>query len=397
MTVPAGQLDFVPDLEIVTLLRDLVKRRSFNPPGEEAQVGTQVADWLRQAGLAVSLQGVSGVRSNVIARLRGKGTRPALLMCAHLDTVPIGETAWQHEPLGAEIEDGRLYGRGSVDTKGSLAAMMAAAASLYRSHLTLEGDLILLATVGEETGCLGARAFQHSGGMKGVGAVVVGEPTSLELVVAHRGALWLELVLHGQAAHGSMPERGVNAIQAACRLLQRISQHAFAHVAHPLLGSPTVNAGTIQGGIQPNIVPDLCRATIDIRTVPGQSHVAVLADVHGLADEIANNMPGLSVEVRTILDIPSLATPPDAPLILAASDIMMEQTGRAPVIRGAPYFTDGALLAEIEHTPALVSGPGEQTLAHSVDEHIEIAEAVKAAIFYRRLAERLLVSPTSTP
>ena len=383
-------VDQLTETQIVALLRDLVQTRSFNPPGEEAAVGSKVADWLRRTGLVVTVQPISGERANVVGRLPGDGTRPALLLCAHQDTVPPGSALWSHEPLGGEIIDGRLYGRGALDTKASLTAMMAAAQAVRAAGVRLHGDLIVLATVDEESMGQGAQGFLEGGGMEGVGAVVIGEPTSLDIVIAHRGALWLEITTQGKAAHGAMPELGVNAILPMAAILGRLGQYSFVHAPDPLLRPPTINVATIQGGVKTNMVPDHCQATVDIRTVPGQSHASILAEVRRLASEVAREWSGLRVDVQAINDKPPLATPSNAALIEAAAEVAESVLGRKPAIRGAPYLTDGSLLAGTTNTPAIICGPGPETLAHQADEYIELAEVFAAVRLYTDLAFRLL-------
>lgn len=378
------------DDELIALLRDLVRIPSFNPPGEEGALAEHVGAWLSEAGLEAQLQPVAGRRANVVARLRGDGTRPGLLLCAHLDTVPPGEIPWTCDPLLGDERDGRIYGRGSADTKAALAAMLMAARSLKRSGRALRGDLVVLATVDEETGGAGARAFLESGGMAGIGGAVIGEPTSLDLVIAHRGALWLEITTRGRPAHGAMPEQGVNAILPMAAILGALAERPFAHRPDPLLRPPTLNVGTIRGGVKTNMVPDVCQATVDLRTVPGQDHAAVLAEVRALAQAVAAGWPGLAVEVQAVNDKPPLATDADHPWIRLAVDTLTAVRGPAPSPRGAPYLTDGSLLAGSTHTPAIVCGPGRETMAHQVDEYVERAEVVLATRFYATLAARWL-------
>lgn len=375
---------------LVALLQDLVRTRSYNPPGEEAAIGRKVAAWLEQAGLAVTLQAAAPDRSNVIGRLPGTGGRPALVLCAHLDTVPPGEAAWARDPLSGEVADGRVHGRGALDTKGALAGMMAAAKALRASGRTLLGDLVVLATVDEESFGLGVRTFVQGGGMAGVGAVVVGEPTALDLVVAHRGALWIEIVTHGRPAHGAMPQNGLNAILPMGALLDQLSRHTFAYTPHPLLPPPTINIATIQGGVKTNMVPDLCRASIDIRTVPGQVHAALLAEVRQLADGVASQWPGLKVDLHIVNDKPPLVTPATAPFIALAEEAAQQVLSRPARLRAAPYFTDGSTLVGNTQIPAVVCGPGQEARAHQVDESVEISEVAAAAEFYTELALRYL-------
>ncbi len=375
--------------ETYALLRELVQIRSFNPPGDEAAMGKRVADWLTAAGLQVTQQTVDGPRANIIGRLRG-GSGPALVLCAHLDTVPPGEVPWSVNPFAAEVSDGRVYGLGAADTKGSLAAMLMAARWAALSGQPLSGDLIVLATVDEENNGLGARTYVESGGMRGVGAIVIGEPTSLDLVSAHRGLLWLELTTTGKPAHGAMPERGINAILPLAAMLSQLHTHTFAHTPDPLLRPPTINIGVVQGGSKINMVPDRCQAKLDIRTVPGQSHAQITAEVRQLAEAVAAEWPGVGIDVQATNDKPPLATAADHPVVQAARQVSYAVRDQAAIVRGAAYMTDGALLAGTTHTPAIVCGPGLESLAHQADEYVEVEELLAAVRLYAGLVAEVL-------
>ncbi|MSP12552.1 MAG: M20 family peptidase [Chloroflexi bacterium] len=385
-------LEYITTDSVAPLLQQLVQTRSYNPPGDESAVGARITDWLGRAGIEVTRQVVTGGRANIIARLKGDGSQPALLLCAHQDTVPPGEAAWSRDPLGGEIVEGTLYGRGALDTKAALAGMMVALQTITQAEVPLRGDLVFLATVDEEANGLGAQAYLLSGGMQGIGAAVIGEPTSLDLIIAHRGLLWLEITTYGKPAHGSMPDRGVNAILPMNAILTKLARHSFPHTPHPLLAPPTVNIATIQGGVKINMVPDLCRATIDIRTIPGMSHAAILAETRAIASEVAESWPGLTIKVESLNDKPPLVTAADNPFVLTAVEVSASLLGRAPKLRGAPYLTDGSLLAGTTRTPAIICGPGPETMAHQIDEHIAIDEVVAVTKFYTALALQYLQS-----
>lgn len=386
----AGHID---EQELVDLASALVRVRSYNPPGEEIGAAGFLREFLAarlRPAAEIFLQPAAPERTNLVARLRGSGTKPALLLCAHLDTVPPGSVPWSFDPLSGHVADGRIYGRGALDTKGSLAAMAMALVAFSRAGVRPAGDLILLATVDEESGGLGARTYVESGGMRRVGAAVIGEPTSLDLVIAHRGALWLDITAHGKAAHGAMPQEGINAILPLAALLGRLNSQAFPYDPHPLLAPPTLNVGTIGGGTKINMVPDLCSASIDLRTVPGQSHAALLDEVRRMADAQAAAVPGLKFEIQVTNDKPPLVTAADAPFVQLALAAATQVLDRTPSLRGAPYLTDGSLLAGATGTPAVVCGPGPQQMAHQVDESLAVDELSCAFRFYAALAAAYL-------
>src|SRR5512140_816349 len=268
---------------IERLLSDLVAIPSINPMGrgrEGAEYGEQalaefVADYLRRAAVDVELDEVAPGRPNVVARL-DTGAQTTLLLEAHLDTVFADRMTI--EPFRAGIRQGRLYGRGACDTKGALAAFLFAIRSCAEGMQKPAVNILFLATADEEYGFTGAKHAVARGLQADFG--IVGEPTGLHIVRAHKGVLRWKVVTHGVAAHSAYPERGKNAIYAMARVIARLEQHADGLVReprHPLLGTPTLSVGVIEGGQTVNIVPDRCMIEVDRRTLPGETEASVLS------------------------------------------------------------------------------------------------------------------------
>jgi succinyl-diaminopimelate desuccinylase len=235
---------------VLDLSRQLVRTETINPPGDESRAADLVGARLEDAGLEVRRQPLAQGRDSLVARWPGNGRRPALCLTAHLDTVPLGRADWDHEPLGAVVDDGR----GTSDMKGGLAAIVTAAeriAALGRGEAGLE--LVLCA--GEETGCEGARSLAGSGALGEVGAVLVAEPTSNYPCLAHKGVVWIDAATSGRSAHGSMPHLGDNAVHKLARAIGRLESFDFGGPEHELLGSPTLSVGTVAGGTNINSVP----------------------------------------------------------------------------------------------------------------------------------------------
>jgi succinyl-diaminopimelate desuccinylase len=375
--------------EAISLLQDLLHIRSINPPGDEAAVAEALASHAQGRGLETRLVPVVSGRPNLIVRLPGSGERPTLLLSGHSDTVPPGEAPWDHDPLSGDLVDGEIWGRGATDMKSGLAAMLVAMAALARRGVRPKGDLVLAVTIDEEVGCLGARHLRDSGELDGVGWILIGEPTNLDVVPAHRGALWLEVVAHGKTAHGSMPHLGVNAILHLAELLRWIVEKRFVYPPHPLLAPPTVNVGTIGGGVKTNVVPDRCTATVDIRTLPGQGHAAIVQEIRELAAELVSTAPGLRIDVKVAHDMPPVETPSDHPLIGETAGAVADVLGVEPPIRGATYYTDGAVFAD-SGIPIVILGPGDDRLAHQPNERIPARQVGQAVRCYLALIERLV-------
>ncbi len=371
--------------DAVQLTRDLVRLRSINPPGEEQACADLLAVKLQDAGFAVRAFSHAPDRPSLVALLPGSDAQAPLCFTGHLDTVPLGATPWSQDPFAAEIIEGRLYGRGSSDMKSGVAAMVSAAIAVAGLE-GRRGGLALVLTAGEETGCDGARHLaQLRDALPDAGALVVGEPTSNYPLVGHKGALWLEAEFHGVTAHGSMPERGDNAIYKAARGALRLADYHFAAQPHRILGYPSINVGTLQGGLNVNSVPDRATLGIDVRTVPGQANDEVCAELGGLFD------PG-SLLQRTV-DVGHVASDPGHPWIQEVFALCAEALGEAPEPRGASYFTDASILTPaFGGVPTLVLGPGEAAMAHKTDEYCLVDRIEQATELYRAIARRWMLA-----
>ena len=378
-----------PEL-VLDLAARMVRWDTQNPPGNELPLARCLADRMRGLGIGAEVLPVTETRGNLLGCVPGSGARPALVLCGHLDVVPPGAAPWARDPFGGEVADGRLFGRGSCDMKGGVAAIIAAGAALAGCGRRLAGDLVIALTAGEEGEALGARHLAALGSLRGAGGLVLAEPTNLEVLAAEKGALWLEVTARGKAAHGSTPHLGVNAVAAVADLVHEVLRWSLPHAPHPLLSGPTLNVATIQGGVKASMVPDRCAVTLDIRTLPGQDHAGLLARVRAACDASAARTPGLAWDCAVANDQPPVETRLDDPLVLAAQEAAAAVRGvRAPV-RGAAYYTDGATLAPAFGLPMVICGPGDPALAHQTDEWVPVDQLVGAAELYVRLAGALL-------
>ena len=371
-------LNLIDDDALIQFTRELIQVDSINPPGNEQAVAELLDSRARSWGLATEIRQVEVGRPNVLVRLPGSGSAPTLLYLGHLDTVPPGDVPWNYPPLSGELADGRIWGRGAADMKSGLAAMLVAMAALKQSNVSLPGDLVLAAVVGEEVDCAGSKRFLAERGMDNVGWLVISEPTANDFVVAHRGALWVEATTYGKTAHGSMPHLGVNAILGMMEFIHRVQGFEHPWQPHPLLAPPTVSVNTIAGGVKTNVIPDSCRATIDMRTLPGQQHPEILESLRRLADDVAAHQPHLRAEIRAVNDEPPVQTPVDHPLILAAQRAAELTLGGQRPVRAATYYTDASVLQPPTGVPTLIVGPGEDGQAHQPNEWVSV-EALKSA------------------
>jgi acetylornithine deacetylase len=382
MSAPAFSSPLANDPELVALLRELVAIPSMNPyraealePGYgEARLAQRVAAFLRDAGLSVELQEIAPGRPNVVARLPGREEGEPLLFVAHLDTVPVqGMTV---PPFEGAVREGRLYGRGACDNKGSLAAMLAAlrrvaAAKANRSPILFAG------TADEESGYRGIRAALSTGVR--ARAAFVGEPTSLRIVIAHRGVVRWAITTRGTSAHSAHPEQGVNAIYGMAPVvadLEALAAELAKRPAHPLVGPPTLSVGTIHGGLTVNTVPDQCAIEVDRRLIPGESPDDAEAEVRALIER-----RGAAVE--RFFAAGAFEVPRDSEAATLATRAVEDVLGKAETV-GVAYATEApeVLAAGI---PCVVLGPGDGSKAHSADEFIALDQLEAAERVYERL------------
>jgi succinyl-diaminopimelate desuccinylase len=346
-----------------------------------AENGNEAPAWrLRpndaRGGFLVTLDRCDATHANLYARLLDAPESPGLCLAGHIDTVTARAAGWSTPPLQADERQGRLYGRGSCDMKGGVAALLCAAAAM-RPRLRPGQDLRVHLYGGEEVGCLGSRhmAERRPEELAGVGAAIVAEPTALLPSVGHRGALWLRVTASGNAAHASMPQLGDNALTRLLPVAARIQAYDAGKWRHPQMGPATLTLTTLHAGSGCNMVPDAAGLTVDIRTVPGQDQGAVLADIRDLAGE--------ACRVEVLTRVPSLWTPPDLPWVRRVARLAHGAAGQTPAPVTSQFFTDGASLRLAKpELPIIILGPGEQGVAHQTNEWCAVPQLCRAVDVY---------------
>lgn len=360
----------------VQLAQALVRLPSVNPPGDETGPIGLLVDMLSHAGARCDVHSFAPGRPTLVASFGGIDDRPPLCFTGHVDVVPLGDKPWSTEPFGGEIRDGKLYGRGSSDMKAGVAAFVDAAMKVDKA--SLKRGVKLVVTAGEETGCEGAFHLARLGVLGTACLLVVAEPTSNEMVLAHKGSLRLAITARGVTAHSSMPELGDNAIYKAAAWIGALENFPFKLDPHPLLGQSTLSVTTIQAGLNINSVPDCAMFTLDLRSIPAESHQEFLKQIGAMFGEEA--------EFTVVADVEGFSTDPDDPAIVPVIQAYRSAFGKEPVPRGAPYFTDAsALTPGFGGVPTVVIGPGEMQMAHKTDEfcftsRIDEAQAIYAQI-----------------
>ena len=362
--------------DAVALARALIKIDSRNPtlvPGApgEGEVARALAAILDDWGFSVQLADAVPGRPNVVARI-GPSDAPALMLNGHLDVV--GVEGMVHEPFAAEMRSGRIYGRGSADMKGGLAAMCAAATIVSANS---KAQIVIAAVVDEEYESLGLRSLLASGVR--AEAAIVTEPTRLAICPAHRGFAWIDVTLTGRAAHGSRYDLGVDAIMHAGLLLAELNaleQTREGGRRHPLLGRTSLHASTIHGGVGMSTYPERCELAIERRTLPGEDASLAVREITDACERVRARHPDFSAQVKLNTAQAPSDVAIDAPVVERLRSAL-DAEGMAVRIEGLSAWTDAALLNEAG-IPAVCFGPGDISLAHAAEEFVPVADIEQA-------------------
>jgi acetylornithine deacetylase/succinyl-diaminopimelate desuccinylase family protein len=372
---------------LLGILSGLLRTPSENPTGTEEAAGRFMQEVLQRHGIRAELTWAAPGRPNVVARIAGRRPGKTLLLNGHLDTVPAGE-GWSVDPYGALVRDGRVYGRGACDMKAGVASMAYAAILLARMGNPFAGELLLFFNADEERVNTGMLKFLADGGTADY--AVIGEPTDLDVCTGHRGVarFWASTV--GVPGHTSVVEKPDNAIYKMARLitaLEGLGQSVRAH-PHSFIGAASLTVGEVHGGTAPNIVPGLCRAHIDRRTLPGERREDVARQIEACLSGVAARH-GFRYELDCYQFLPASHIDHDHVLVRAMAESAARVRGDARIkpfgaTCEAPFFS-------VERgIPTLVFGPGSLAQAHTVDEYVEAAQVRDAALIYADLVQRLL-------
>ena len=371
----------------IRLLRELVAVNSVNPtlvagaPGER-EVADVIAQEMRRSGLDVSVETVAPGRPNVIGVLEGRAKGRTLMFCGHTDTVGVtGMT----DPFTPTERDGRLYGRGSQDMKGGVAAMIAAATAIAGHGGLAAGRLIIACVVDEEHSSIGADALVKTWRAD---AAIVTEPTELEIAIGHKGFAWVEILVEGKAAHGSRPAEGQDAILRLGRVLTRLEaldRLLQARAPHPLVGAGSLHASIIEGGRELSSYPDRAVLQMERRTLPSEPESIALEEVQRILDDLAREDPTFRGSATARFSRPGYEVSADHELPRMLTTALATAGGR-PRITGASFWTDAAVLGHAG-IPSILFGPGGAGL-HSIEEYVNVADVLMCRDALVELARR---------
>ncbi len=354
-------------------------RRQFESPFGEARMAALLGRRLERCGAQVSLTEVYADRPNLVARIDGRDPERSIMFEAHSDTVQVDDMTIP--PFTPTVSDGRLYGRGATDTKGSMAAMLCAIEQVIEEDGRPPVTLYFVSTCDEELGAAGARALMGSGFRPDM--AIVGEPTDLKICRAHKGVLHWSITTHGCPAHSSTPDRGHNAIYDMVRIVAAVRETLMPKLQalqHAELGSPTLNVGTMTGGTQVNVVPASCRCEIDRRMLPGEDPDMLTSELTELVADVMQGSGMPAPEITTTTGYPPLETASDAPVSRLAADACREVLGTADFVT-APWASNAGIFHEAG-VPSILFGPGSIHQAHTRNEFILVDELERAVDVY---------------
>jgi succinyl-diaminopimelate desuccinylase len=363
------------------LTRELLAFNTINPPGMERACARRLGALLEGAGFRVAYHEFAEARTSLVAEIGGDSAKAPICFTGHIDTVPLGHAHWAHDAFAGETDGDRLYGRGATDMKSGIAAIVAAAIELA-PRLARGPGIVVVITAGEEVGCEGAKFLADRKLLDRAGAIVIAEPTANYPYIGHKGLAWFEIETTGVTAHGSMPEVGDNAILKMARVIGDLEGFRFPLESHAVMGKPTLNVGTIHGGLNTNSVPDEARITVDTRTVPGIDHAHLCGSLEKL-------LAPRGARVRKIVDTPALYTEPANAWVQEVFEVCTPFLDARPTPKTITFSTDGADLKRgFGGPPAVILGPGEPRLAHQTDEWCSMQRIDQSVDLFRTLMLR---------
>jgi len=368
--------------DVILLTRKLLSFNTLNPEGNEQEIARFAGALLKNQGFRINYHKLAENRLTLIAEIGLNTLIPPLVLTGHFDTVPLGAVPWTEDAFSGAIKDGKIYGRGSSDMKGGVAAMMCAAVLSCKVSVP-PGGIRLIFTAGEEPGCHGAKHLADTRYDLGkASAIIVGEPTSNNPAIGHKGALYLRVSASGKTAHSSMPELGDNAVYKAARAVTKIENFSFNAERDDLHGFPTINVGMFTGGINLNSVPDHAEFTIDIRSTSKVVHSEIL-------EKLSRDL-GPEVAIEKLVDLLPVSSLESSPFVQLVYQVCGIDAGIGKHQKSLPYVTDGAVLQHLYGgVPTIILGPGQPEMAHKTDEFCYTGKIEEAVTIYKNIILRM--------
>ncbi|WP_326907564.1 M20 family metallopeptidase [Sedimentibacter sp. MB31-C6] len=385
--------EVIKEKEVIDFIGEVVKIPSYNGiDNQETEVAKCIHNLFTKEGIESELIPVCDGRSNVTAKIKGNGSGKKLLLTGHMDTVPPYDML---NPFELKNDGDKLYGRGVVDMKGPLVCMIFSMIAIKRANIKLSGDIIFAGVIDEEEKSLGTIDLIENG-IK-ADAAIVGEPTNLDICVAHRGLEWFELYFEGKTVHGGAQKEGINAILKASNFIQRVEEKIIPEIekeTHPIIGTSSMNYGTINGGTQPSTVAGECILKIDRRWVPGIKYEDMVKEYQDVIDEISREDDKFNCTLK-VMDVSimkegyvhePMEIDVNHPIVNITKSLTEEVFNKVPELTYFPAWSDGGLLSSYANIPTIVFAPGSLKTAHSANEQIDIKQIFPATIIYSLIA-----------
>jgi len=365
-------------MDVISLTRKLLSFNNINPPGNEEGIALYTAGLLSEHGFTIKLPEFDKGRLHLIAEKGLSSHKSPIVLSGHFDTVPLGNTKWSVDPFAGETGDGKIWGRGSSDMKGGVAAMILASIEAFKTRPP-KGGIRLIFTAAEELGCIGVQQLMNTIDDPGKAcAVIVGEPTSNIPSIGHKGAIYLNAVTSGKTAHSSMPHLGDNAIYKAAASILKARDFKFETEEDMLLGYPTINVGKVSGGLNINSVPDHAEFTIDIRSTSKTDHTNT---IKRLAEEL-----GEETKLEVLVNLNPVFTGNEDPFCEMVYEICGIKRGNEGMPKSLPYLTDGSVLQKVYGgVPTVILGPGQPEMAHKTDEFCYVNKLEESVRIYKEI------------
>ena len=380
--------------DAVQLTKEMVEIKSYSfMENQEEEISKYILDFFTENGITSYRTEIVPGRYNTFAILKGEDSEnnPSLLLTGHMDTVPAYDFK---EAFTAREDADYLYGRGSCDMKGALAAMMRAMVNIKESGTKLKGDLIFCGVADEEEAGIGTESLIKTG--PEATYAVIGEPTKLEIALGHKGLEWIEISFKGKKVHGGAQKDGVNAIMMAGRFLHKLETEYLPKLekrTHPVLGTATLNIGTITGGDQPSTVADKCSIRLDRRCLTDETIAQVYEELQAICNELHEEDPKFEAEIRDVFNGETLphipfCTDENSPLVKAAENALGRE-GMTPVLTCFPAWSDAGFMNALTKSECIVLGPGDLSVAHSIHEKISKKQLLTAVSVYEEMAREI--------
>lgn len=328
-------------------------------------------------------------RAQLVATFEGSEEGKVFGFSGHVDVVPVGQVPWETDPFTATEIDGKLYGRGACDMKSGVVAQVAAAVQIAKEEIPFKGKIKLLITAAEEVGIQGAEELTEAGYADDLDALVIGEPTDVQITTAHKGVFWIKLKTIGQTAHSSRPHQGVNAIDHLIEAVQAIKNELDLSGEDPVLGTATMSLNHIEGGNGNNVVPDNAEALFDIRTVASQDTKAIYQQAKGILDDLAEKINNFQYELEVIADVNAISTDENSKLVEVAKEALVEN-GRDVAFYAFSGGTDASQFTKAGDFPIIIMGPGSMDMAHQPNEYVDLKDFYDMIEINKKIALKFL-------